>query len=214
MLLQHLVTTFKNKTAHSLVFVGKNYLSFSTKSSSSKFLKNSSYNHNNDYIIKSNNFLLKNYQEVSTSKLISPSSTLSSLLSSSYSPSNLSIRNFSTSSQSRSPTSSSLPQNESKLFYFICLFVFRYKCYKIQSNFSLFFLSFIEKGDFISYSIRDSIAVIRFNDVNSKVNTLNEGLLREAKEILSQVRGTELEASVKGIVLISGKPDNFITGKY
>lgn len=36
--------------------------------------------------------------------------------------------------------------------------------------------------------------------------------MKEAEAILSEVRGSSLESTVKGIVFISGKPDCFISG--
>ncbi len=69
-----------------------------------------------------------------------------------------------------------------------------------------------EQGEFISYEIKDGIAVVKFNDKSAKVNTLSEGLMKEAEAILSEVRGSSLESTVKGIVFISGKTDCFISG--
>lgn len=69
-----------------------------------------------------------------------------------------------------------------------------------------------KKGQYITYEIKDNVAVVRFNDLSSKVNSLSEGLMKEAEAILAEVRGTQLESTVKAIVFISGKPDCFVAG--
>lgn len=60
----------------------------------------------------------------------------------------------------------------------------------------------------INYEIKDGIAVVRFNDPNSKVNSLNEHFIADAKSVFSELNS----AAVKGIVLISGKTDCFVAG--
>ena len=70
----------------------------------------------------------------------------------------------------------------------------------------------IEQGNYISYEIQDGIAVVTINDQSSKVNVLSEGLIKEAEAILSEVKGSSLQSTVKGIVFISGKTDCFVAG--
>ena len=61
----------------------------------------------------------------------------------------------------------------------------------------------------ITYEIKDGIAVVRFNDPNSKVNSLSDAFMRDAERVFGELRS----APIKGIVLISGKTDCFIAGK-
>lgn len=61
----------------------------------------------------------------------------------------------------------------------------------------------------LSLSIENSVAVITFNDPESKVNTLSTRLSEEFEEILPTI---DKDATIRAVVLISGKPDCFIAG--
>ncbi|XP_017461500.1 PREDICTED: trifunctional enzyme subunit alpha, mitochondrial-like, partial [Rhagoletis zephyria] len=60
----------------------------------------------------------------------------------------------------------------------------------------------------ITYEIKNDIAVVKFNDPNSKVNSLSESFMRDADRVFGELR----TAPIKGIVLISGKSDCFVAG--
>ncbi|KAL4237045.1 hypothetical protein ACF0H5_005429 [Mactra antiquata] len=64
-------------------------------------------------------------------------------------------------------------------------------------------------GKFLSYNVQDGIAVVKFDDKSATMNTLNKGTMDEFKEIYSEVSKS---AEVKGVVIMSGKPDCFIAG--
>lgn len=53
------------------------------------------------------------------------------------------------------------------------------------------------------------VAVVRIDDKNGKVNTLNQDMMGEFTKVLDSV---ESDAGVKAAVLVSGKPDSFIAG--
>jgi len=55
----------------------------------------------------------------------------------------------------------------------------------------------------------DGVLVLTLDVAEEKVNTLGQGMIAEFERILTE---TEADASVKAIVLCSGKPDNFIAG--
>lgn len=61
----------------------------------------------------------------------------------------------------------------------------------------------------VKYDIQDSVAVIRFDTPNSKVNVLSEVLTREFVDVFQDVSSNQ---NVKSIVLISSKPGCFIAG--
>ena len=64
----------------------------------------------------------------------------------------------------------------------------------------------------MNYEIKDNIAVIRFNDPTSKVNSLNLAFMDDAKSIFNELQSSNLASNVKGIVLISAKTDCFVAG--
>lgn len=55
----------------------------------------------------------------------------------------------------------------------------------------------------------DGIAVVRLDDKQSSVNTLKSDLAEEFESLLGEL---ERDVALKGVVLISGKPDSFIVG--
>jgi 3-hydroxyacyl-CoA dehydrogenase/enoyl-CoA hydratase/3-hydroxybutyryl-CoA epimerase len=61
---------------------------------------------------------------------------------------------------------------------------------------------------YLSIEEQDQILIVTLDQAGEKVNKLDEQLIEEFKDLLPQAR----EKSVKGIVLISGKEDNFIAG--
>ncbi|XP_051511643.1 hydroxyacyl-CoA dehydrogenase trifunctional multienzyme complex subunit alpha a isoform X1 [Myxocyprinus asiaticus] len=61
----------------------------------------------------------------------------------------------------------------------------------------------------VSYEVKDSVAVVRINDPNSKVNTLSRQMQAEMTEVMREIWGN---SAVKSAVLISRKPGCFIAG--
>ncbi|NXA39922.1 ECHA enzyme, partial [Eudromia elegans] len=61
----------------------------------------------------------------------------------------------------------------------------------------------------VSCDIKGDVAVIRFNEPNSRVNTLSRQLHAEFADIMNEIWANE---SVKSAVLISSKPGSFIAG--
>uniref|UniRef100_A0A3Q3DWM7 Trifunctional enzyme subunit alpha, mitochondrial n=1 Tax=Hippocampus comes TaxID=109280 RepID=A0A3Q3DWM7_HIPCM len=61
----------------------------------------------------------------------------------------------------------------------------------------------------VSYELKDDVAVIRFNDPASKVNTLSVQMQSELTEVMSEIWSN---GAVKSAVLISSKPGCFIAG--
>lgn len=61
----------------------------------------------------------------------------------------------------------------------------------------------------VDYQIRDGVAVIKFNNQKDKVNSLGEQVEEEIRQITNEVFNN---SSISGIVIMSGKPDNFIVG--
>ena len=61
----------------------------------------------------------------------------------------------------------------------------------------------------VSLKIKNEVAVVTFNDQVEKVNTLSSKLFDEVSDIFTQI---EANNSLRGVVLISGKPDCFIAG--
>ncbi|KGL77404.1 hypothetical protein N309_08835, partial [Tinamus guttatus] len=61
----------------------------------------------------------------------------------------------------------------------------------------------------VSCDIKGDVAVIRFNEPNSKVNTLSRQLHAEFADVMNEVWAND---SVKSAVLISSKPGSFIAG--
>lgn len=56
---------------------------------------------------------------------------------------------------------------------------------------------------------QDGIAVLQFNQENSKVNTLSKGIMDEFVPVFTQLQNDD---KVRGIVMISAKPGSFIAG--
>ncbi|CAF1292613.1 unnamed protein product [Adineta ricciae] len=56
---------------------------------------------------------------------------------------------------------------------------------------------------------QDDIAVVQFNQENSKVNTLSKGMMDEFVPLFEQLQNDD---KVKGIVVMSAKPGSFIAG--
>lgn len=61
----------------------------------------------------------------------------------------------------------------------------------------------------LTLEIVDDVAVVTFDDPGGKVNTLNTRLSSQFEELFTEAANN---SAVKGVVLISGKPDNFIAG--
>lgn len=61
---------------------------------------------------------------------------------------------------------------------------------------------------YLSIEEQDNILVVTLDQPDEKVNKLDEQLIREFKELLPKID----DPSIKGMVLISGKDDNFIAG--
>ena len=60
----------------------------------------------------------------------------------------------------------------------------------------------VEKND-------KGITTVTIDCPDSKVNKVSSGLLGEISELLDKM---EKDASVKGLVIVSGKDDNFVVG--
>ena len=61
----------------------------------------------------------------------------------------------------------------------------------------------------LSASLVDDVLVVTIDVPGRSVNTLGPGMVAEFEELLARI---DREASLKGVVLISGKPDGFIAG--
>ncbi|CAF1265328.1 unnamed protein product, partial [Didymodactylos carnosus] len=61
----------------------------------------------------------------------------------------------------------------------------------------------------IQVEYKDDIAVVKFNQENSKVNTLSKDLMNEFSPLFQHLQN---DSKVKGIVLMSSKPGSFIAG--
>lgn len=61
----------------------------------------------------------------------------------------------------------------------------------------------------LNYTLKDDVAVIKFDSPGAKVNTLSQSVMSEFDEIMTKVQN---DNAVKSAVLISGKPDCFIAG--
>lgn len=62
---------------------------------------------------------------------------------------------------------------------------------------------------YLNLTNKDSVAVITLDNPGEKVNTLSESMMEQFTELLDRI---EADPGTKGILLISGKPDNFIAG--
>lgn len=72
------------------------------------------------------------------------------------------------------------------------------------------FLSSVTKLDYLNYENIDGIVVVRLDEPNSKVNSLGEGLMKDANRVFTDLLNGTIPA--KGIVLISAKTDCFVAG--
>lgn len=61
----------------------------------------------------------------------------------------------------------------------------------------------------MDYTVKDGVAVIKFNNKNEKVNSLGEQVSLESEQIFNEVLNNN---NIVAAVLISGKTDNFIVG--
>jgi 3-hydroxyacyl-CoA dehydrogenase / enoyl-CoA hydratase / 3-hydroxybutyryl-CoA epimerase len=61
----------------------------------------------------------------------------------------------------------------------------------------------------LNTEITDNVAIITLDTPGEKVNKLNEGLIDEFSAILDKLQSDE---SIEGVVLVSGKEENFIAG--
>ncbi|XP_038057492.1 trifunctional enzyme subunit alpha, mitochondrial-like [Patiria miniata] len=69
--------------------------------------------------------------------------------------------------------------------------------------------SVVAANKHVSYDVKDEIAVVRMNSPDSKVNTLSREFNSEIESIMGEIWQND---AVKGVVLISSKPDCFIAG--
>ena len=63
-------------------------------------------------------------------------------------------------------------------------------------------------GD-LSYFEEGEIAIIRFNELGNKVNTLNSRMLPQMEEVLTKI---EKSQHIKAAVILSSKKDCFVAG--
>ena len=61
----------------------------------------------------------------------------------------------------------------------------------------------------VDYTIKDGVAVVKFNNPKEKVNSLGEQVSKEVEQITRELFNN---GSLSAIVLMSGKTDNFIVG--
>ncbi|RWS02269.1 trifunctional enzyme subunit alpha-like protein, partial [Dinothrombium tinctorium] len=62
---------------------------------------------------------------------------------------------------------------------------------------------------FVNYTIRNDVAVVKFNNPHEKVNSLSEAVSAETEQIMDELFSNP---RVSSVVLMSGKSDNFIVG--
>ena len=62
---------------------------------------------------------------------------------------------------------------------------------------------------YIQKEIKDSVLIISLDAPGEKVNTLNEAMMEQFSSLLEEA---DSDSTIKGIVLISRKDDNFIAG--
>ncbi len=62
---------------------------------------------------------------------------------------------------------------------------------------------------YLNLTTEDSVAIITLDKPGDKVNTLTENMMEQFTEFLDRI---ETDPGTEGILLISGKPDNFIAG--
>lgn len=75
--------------------------------------------------------------------------------------------------------------------------------------FFYFFFLLLELN-YLNYENFDGVVVIRIDDPNSKVNSINEGLMADSLTVFGGVLNGSIPA--KAVVLISGKTDCFVAG--
>ncbi len=63
--------------------------------------------------------------------------------------------------------------------------------------------------NYLNFTTKNSVAIITLDQPGEKVNTLNEAMMEEFSGFLDKL---ESDKQLKGMVLISGKKDNFIAG--
>ena len=68
-----------------------------------------------------------------------------------------------------------------------------------------------KKEKILQVETKDGVAVISLNTPGEKVNKLNEQLIDEFSGFLDTL---ESDDSLTGALLVSGKENNFIAGKY
>ncbi|XP_030838580.1 trifunctional enzyme subunit alpha, mitochondrial [Strongylocentrotus purpuratus] len=61
----------------------------------------------------------------------------------------------------------------------------------------------------VNYEVKEDVAVVRINDPNAKVNTLNKQFNAEIEDVFHELWADD---GVKSVVLVSSKPGNFIAG--
>ena len=67
-----------------------------------------------------------------------------------------------------------------------------------------------EKSPVFQFSVRpDKVGIITINVVDEKVNTLKAAFVEQFQNVLKQA---QQHSGVKGLIITSGKPDNFIAG--
>ena len=82
----------------------------------------------------------------------------------------------------------------------------RYAISKKTNGFS----SSAKTASILNLEVReDGVGIVRFDDPNSAVNTLNEALIVEMKDLLTEIENND---KIKSTVIISGKKGNFIAG--
>ena len=62
-------------------------------------------------------------------------------------------------------------------------------------------------------TVEDSIASVIFDDTTAPVNTLGTPTIQEMVELLRTLREMVERKEVQAMVLVSGKPGNFLAGK-
>ncbi|RWS29942.1 trifunctional enzyme subunit alpha-like protein [Leptotrombidium deliense] len=71
------------------------------------------------------------------------------------------------------------------------------------------FIRTAKPRSYVDYKIRNSVAVVKFNNQHEKINSLSEAVSAETEEIMNEVLSN---GSISSVVLMSGKTDNFIVG--
>lgn len=61
----------------------------------------------------------------------------------------------------------------------------------------------------MTYQVKDGVAVVKFDNKAEKMNSLGESVSLETRKIMREIQNSP---NINAVVLISGKPDNFIVG--